>query len=355
MSLQAPLTDINANLQNLDCVMIHKKVLNSDFLTSSDPEHFGIAVVLWIRSWAQVPAGSLPDDDRALASFANFGRDVQGWKNVREKVLHGWIRCSDGRLYHPVMAEVVNMAWSSHRQHLYSRKAQTMNKRNNRHPDNKVDVPTFAEWIKAGCPDDLGSIVGLPAPRRGRRPNAEKQAKNAPVSADNPQDVAGQASDPVDPPKRAKKPEQECPEAEELVNYWESKCRTVPLKDEARAECVMMAKKLISRVSLEELKTIVDYVVNDPYHNGERDGNKRQGFKLLFGRKMSFIDDYLERARNMQAKLNKDSGNVGNEVNRGYSAEVTAKIKAYTGRGCTISADGVVTSPTGSIIDKLPV
>jgi hypothetical protein len=68
-------------------------------------EAFRAAVLLWCASWHQIPAASLPNDERILAKLAGYGRDVASWAKVRDDVLHGFIECSDGRLYHPVVAE----------------------------------------------------------------------------------------------------------------------------------------------------------------------------------------------------------------------------------------------------------
>jgi hypothetical protein len=51
------------------------------------------------------PAASLPADERLLANLAGYGRDMKGWAEVRDDALHGFVECSDGRLYHPVVAE----------------------------------------------------------------------------------------------------------------------------------------------------------------------------------------------------------------------------------------------------------
>jgi hypothetical protein len=49
-----------------------------------------------------------------LARLLGFGRDVKCWKKVRSAGgLRGWIKCSDGRLYHPVVAEKAREAWLS--------------------------------------------------------------------------------------------------------------------------------------------------------------------------------------------------------------------------------------------------
>src|SRR5215207_6594485 len=60
-------------------------------------------------AWHQVPAGSLPDNDRVLARFAMC--DGSEWGRLRERAMKDWCRCSDGRLYHPVVAEKALEAW----------------------------------------------------------------------------------------------------------------------------------------------------------------------------------------------------------------------------------------------------
>lgn len=79
------------------------RVIDSDLFGLSSGDEFKTAFRLWAKSWHQVPAASLPDDDRLLAHLA--GLALVKWKRVRAMALRGWIQCSDGRLYHPVIAE----------------------------------------------------------------------------------------------------------------------------------------------------------------------------------------------------------------------------------------------------------
>ena len=67
-------------------------------------------VTLWMKSWDQVPAGSLPVDDVALCRLAELGRDLKSWKKIKVGAMRGWILCTDGRMYHPTVAEGVNHA-----------------------------------------------------------------------------------------------------------------------------------------------------------------------------------------------------------------------------------------------------
>ena len=66
---------------------------------------------LWLRTWEQVPAGSLPDNEIALCRLAELGRDLKAWRKIANEALHGWFKCSDGLLYHKTVAEGVLEAW----------------------------------------------------------------------------------------------------------------------------------------------------------------------------------------------------------------------------------------------------
>src|SRR5581483_6149988 len=77
------------------------------WLLGSDVEKIA-ALALWCESWHQVPAASLPDNDRVLALLSQAGAR---WRRVKGHALRGWMKCSDGRLYHPVVATKALEAW----------------------------------------------------------------------------------------------------------------------------------------------------------------------------------------------------------------------------------------------------
>ena len=82
-------------------------LLNSEFnTTTGDDTAWRAGVTLWMRAWHQVPAGSLPDDDAALCHLAGLGRDLKTWKRIRPIALHGFTKCSDGRLYHGFLCKM---------------------------------------------------------------------------------------------------------------------------------------------------------------------------------------------------------------------------------------------------------
>ena len=112
-----PLTDPTVDVAGLPGFMLNVvRLLSSELVAISTGDEFKAAVLLWCRSWQQTPACSLPDDDRVLASFAGLGADVKKWRKVRDVALRGFVRCSDGRLYHPVLVEDAKRASKARQQ-----------------------------------------------------------------------------------------------------------------------------------------------------------------------------------------------------------------------------------------------
>lgn len=87
------------------------RLFGSEFHAQSDDGAWRAGVTLWLKSYHQVPAASIPDDDVALARLAELGRDVKAWRRIKDAALRGWVKCSDGRLYHPVVAEKALEGW----------------------------------------------------------------------------------------------------------------------------------------------------------------------------------------------------------------------------------------------------
>lgn len=109
-NLPEPLVPEECDLRGLPYMPLDTlALLESDLFALSSGDEFKAAVTLWCRSWNQVPAGSLPADERILASLSMTG---PAWASVREIALRGWMKCSDGRLYHPVLAPKVQKAWA---------------------------------------------------------------------------------------------------------------------------------------------------------------------------------------------------------------------------------------------------
>jgi hypothetical protein len=105
----------------------------------------------------------LPDDDKTLAQLAGFGRVVTEWRKVREGALRGWVACSDGRLYHPVVAEKARDAWIAKLKQRFKTECGRIKKHCQRHHLSYAE-PDFDEWMSLGCPQ--GQPLSVPETKR---------------------------------------------------------------------------------------------------------------------------------------------------------------------------------------------
>lgn len=110
-TLPAPLTPAGCNLQDFPHTpILRSRLFGSSFHARTTDSEWRAGVTLWLKAWEQVPAGSLPDDDIELCRLAELARDLKTWRKLKAGAMRGWVLCSDGRLYHPVVAEVVRNA-----------------------------------------------------------------------------------------------------------------------------------------------------------------------------------------------------------------------------------------------------
>jgi len=157
MTLPAPLTPPESDLQDFPFMPLHvARLRDSDLAAEESPEACWYAVLLWAASWHQLPAGSLPDNDTVLTKLIGLGRDLKTFKKHRDGALRGFVKCSDGRLYHPVVAEQVADAWDGKLRQRWRTELSRIKKANQRgradDPRGYVDMPspTFEEFIAPG-------------------------------------------------------------------------------------------------------------------------------------------------------------------------------------------------------------
>ena len=71
------------------------------------------ALRLWWHAFShEVPAASLPDNDRLLAEHAGYGISVKSFAKIKAQAMRGWVKCSDGRWHHKFLAELALEAWA---------------------------------------------------------------------------------------------------------------------------------------------------------------------------------------------------------------------------------------------------
>ena len=152
----APLTPPECDLQDFPFMPLHvARLRDSDLAAECDPEACWYAVLLWAASWHQLPAGSLPDNETVLTRLCGLGRDVKTFRKHRAEAMRGFIKCDDGRLYHPVVAEQVLEGWDRKLQQRWRAECARVKKQNQRH-GTEVLAPSWEEFVfgtKRECPE----------------------------------------------------------------------------------------------------------------------------------------------------------------------------------------------------------
>lgn len=159
--LPPPLTPARSDLRDFGWMPLEVvRFRGSDMLTE-DGDVVVAALMLWTAAWHETPAASLTDDDKALAKAAGFGRAVSAWLDVKERALRGFVKCSDGRLYHPVVARLAREAWKGKVEQRWRTEVGRLKKHNERHPDEQRALPSFeafAAHYPDNCPDDNAQL-----------------------------------------------------------------------------------------------------------------------------------------------------------------------------------------------------
>jgi hypothetical protein len=113
MSVLEPFTPAECDLRGMPYMPLYgDRLFGSATWIGATSEGKVAALRLWWRSFAhEVPAASRPDDDTLLADYSGYGVGVKAWLKVKPQAMRGWVKCSDGRLYHKTVAEVALEAW----------------------------------------------------------------------------------------------------------------------------------------------------------------------------------------------------------------------------------------------------
>lgn len=107
-ALPDPLVPADVDLRDFAGMWLDTdRLLRSETWRLGTSDEKAAAMTLWLESWHEIPAASLPSNDRLLAKLSGAER----WAKSKAHALRGWIECSDGRLYHPVVAEKALEAW----------------------------------------------------------------------------------------------------------------------------------------------------------------------------------------------------------------------------------------------------
>jgi hypothetical protein len=174
-----PLTPAGLDLREFGWMPLDVlRLRDSDLAVLASGDAFRAAVMLWCAAWHQVPAGSLPSDSRLLANLAGYGRDLEGWESVRVDALRGFVECSDGRLYHPIVCEKAIEADEQRSKQRKRTEAATAARRNAQRNDNRKEERDDA---CSGQRNDVHlTLPDLTVPKKEK-----KAAKSQPSSSED--------------------------------------------------------------------------------------------------------------------------------------------------------------------------
>lgn len=285
MSTHEPLIPPEVDLRDFPFMPLDvRRFRDSRLVAVRSPEEVLAAILLWSASWHQQPAASLPNDELELSQLAGYGRAVKEFRRVKEGALHGLVLCSDGRWYHPVVAEKAAEAWNGRLEMEWRKSADRVRKENKERAERNEEalripprpallspeyvngIPVFDYHNSAGIPSE-----GLRNSRRKGKGEGKgtvesgkgqwKTPDSSLCSESSAQKVPDVSAAQTPPPKPEKKSKPEPQTAEAWAAYTEAyrqRYGTDPTRN--AVENASMAK-FISLVPLAEAPEIAAFYV----------------------------------------------------------------------------------------------
>ena len=88
--LPDPLVPVEVDLRDFAGMWLDvDRVLKSETWRLGTSDEKSAAITLWMESWHEVPAGSLPAEDHRIRGLAGLAENPEKWRKVREKALRG--------------------------------------------------------------------------------------------------------------------------------------------------------------------------------------------------------------------------------------------------------------------------
>lgn len=131
-----------------------RRLRDSSLITERTAEEIVAAFLLWSASWHQVPSSSMPDDDKQLCQLAGYGRAVREFARIKDGALHRFIKCSDGRWYHPVVAEKAAEGWNGKLKEEHKRACDRVRKANKERNEN-APTPSYPQLLSVRITDGI--------------------------------------------------------------------------------------------------------------------------------------------------------------------------------------------------------
>lgn len=107
-----PLTPADSDLRGFTYMPLDVMRVRDSALMTLDGDAVKCNLMAWCVAWNQIPAASLPNDEKQLSFLLGFGKNLKKFRKIFELGgLHGFVLCGDGRLYHKVVAEKAREKW----------------------------------------------------------------------------------------------------------------------------------------------------------------------------------------------------------------------------------------------------
>jgi hypothetical protein len=197
--LPAPLVPSHVDLRGYEYMPLYgERLFKSETWIAASAEAKVAALRLWWHAYAhEVPAASLPDNDKLLAEYAGYGVAVRTWLKIKPQVMPGFVLCDDGRLYHDRLSEWAIEAWEMRSEHRETVEAKSERQKRWRErckllgeqlrsmgitPPRGASLETLERLHKASTRDGTGdaSVDGVEIGKKGtERKGKERTSKPA--------------------------------------------------------------------------------------------------------------------------------------------------------------------------------
>lgn len=154
----------------------YERIVQSDTWALAAACQRPLLLMLWFIAWQQTPCGSLPKDDMLIA--ARLGMEADAFQCDKAILLRGWAEADDGRLYHPVLSQLVlemigRKAGNAQRQAAYRQRRQVArdSETNDKHrtnnavthysgvsDDTTTTTTTTTTITNESIPDGIGAV-----------------------------------------------------------------------------------------------------------------------------------------------------------------------------------------------------
>ena len=176
-----PMTPADCDLRDFAFMPLDiNRLFGSRFHAVSTDAEWRAGLTLWARSFHQVPAASLPNDDVELCRLAELARDMKTWKKLKSGALYGWVLCSDGRYYHPIVAEKANEAWKRKLDQRNRSKAGNARRWGPKSdPGEQPGSKREEQKVEQGTPPDIPQAVGKGVPETFPKESHRESSKES--------------------------------------------------------------------------------------------------------------------------------------------------------------------------------